>query len=141
MPWEFLESLDVLSVLFINFFYLGGAHPGSYYWSTNFDFTTGQELALSDLFAPGSAYLERISENCIQQLVEKLEFEIWEEGAAPSEENYQDWALTSQGLLIILDEYQVAPYAAGPQQVIVPYDILVDIIHPQGPIGQFSAGE
>ena len=128
---------DVLSVLFVNFFYLGGAHPGSYHWSLNYDFTTGQELSLGDLFVPGSAYLERIAEYCSEQLRQHLEFDIWEDGAAPTSENYQVWTITSGGLLIIFDEYQVAPYAAGPQQVIVPYDILTDIIHPQGPIARF----
>ncbi|MBC8506196.1 MAG: DUF3298 domain-containing protein [Anaerolineales bacterium] len=130
---------DVLSVLFVNFFYLGGAHPGSYHWSLNYDFNSGQELTLGDLFIPGSPYLERIAEFCIPQLTEKLEFDIWEDGAVPTPENYQVWALTSSGVLIIFDEYQVAPYAAGPQQVIVPYEILSDIIHPQGPIGQLAA--
>ena len=132
---------DVLSVLFVNFFYLGGAHPGSYHWSLNYDFTTGQELSLGDLFVPGSAYLERIAEYCKERLVEQLDFDIWEDGAAPTPENYQVWVMTSGGLLIIFDEYQVAPYAAGPQQVIVPYDILVDMIHPQGPIARFVGGE
>lgn len=132
---------DVLSVLFVNFFYLGGAHPGSYYWSLNFDFTTGQELGLGDLFVPGSDYLDRIAVYCIEQLNEKLDFDIWEEGAAPVVDNYLDWTLSPQGLMIIFDEYQVAPYAAGPQQVIVPYAILADIIHPQGPIGHISEGE
>ena len=129
---------DVLSLMFVNFFYLGGAHPGSYHWSVNYDFSTGQELTLGDLFIPGSPYLERISEYCIPELTEKLEFDIWEEGAVPTPENYQVWALTSEGVLIIFDEYQVAPYAAGPQQVIVPFEILIDIIHPNGPVSQLN---
>jgi len=132
---------DVLSVLFVNFFYLGGAHPGSYHWSINYDFATGQELSLGDLFIPGSPYLERISDYSIQQLNERLEFDIWEDGAEPTLENYDVWALSADGILIIFDEYQVAPYAAGPQQVIVPFDIFADIIHPQGPIGQLSRGD
>ena len=129
---------DILSVMFVNFFYLGGAHPGSYHWSVNYDFSTGQKLTLDDLFIPGSPYLERISAYCIPELTEKLEFDIWEDGAVPTPENYQVWALTSEGVLIIFDEYQVAPYAAGPQQVIVPFEILADIIHPNGPISQLD---
>jgi hypothetical protein len=132
---------DVLGVLFVNFYYFGGAHPGSSYRAINYDFTTGRELALNDLFVPGAAYLERMAEYCSEQLLARLEFEIWEDGVAPELENYQDWVVTPLGLLIVFEEYQVAPYAAGPQQVVVPYDLLTDLIHPMGPIGGFAVTE
>ncbi|MFO7584726.1 MAG: DUF3298 domain-containing protein, partial [Anaerolineales bacterium] len=45
-------------------------------------------------------------------------------GAEPLPENYRNWNLTYEGLLITFDEYQVAPYAAGMQQVLVPFDVL-----------------
>jgi hypothetical protein len=131
---------DLLAILFENLHYLGGAHPGSYHRTLNYDFTTGQQLALSDLFVPGAAYLERIAEFCLNELRRKLDPDIWESGASPTPENYQVWALTSEGLLIIFESYQVAPYAAGPQFVIVPYDLLADILQPQGPLGSFAAG-
>jgi hypothetical protein len=131
---------DVLSVLFSNLFYLGGAHPGSYHRSVNYDFTTGRVLSLGDLFVPGAPYLERIAEYCIGQLNQRLDFEIWDDGATPIPENYQVWSITAEGLLVVFDEYQVAPYAAGPQRVVVPYDVLADIIHPQGPIHGKAGG-
>jgi len=131
----------VLSVVFIGVFYSGGAHPNSVRWPLNYDFATGSELALEDLFIPGAPYLERIADYCIAQLRATLDFAIWEDGAAPLAENYQDWAVTPEGLLIIFDEYQVAPYAAGPQEVVIPYDILADILHPQGALGRFAASE
>ena len=37
--------------------------------------------------------------------------------------------------MITFDEYQVAPYAAGPQEVTVPYGALQAVIHRQGPLG------
>ncbi len=125
---------DIISVVFVNFFYLGGAHPGSYHWTVNYNFTTGQPLSLANLFTPGAPYLERIADYCVDDLNARLEFDIWMDGAAPEPENYQVWALTYDGLLVVFDEYQVAPYAAGPQQVLVPYDVLADLLHPQGPL-------
>jgi hypothetical protein len=41
-------------------------------------------------------------------------------------------------LLITFDEYQVAPYAAGPQKVAIPYSELRALINPQGPLGKLS---
>ena len=42
------------------------------------------------------------------------------------------------GIGITFDAYQVGPYAAGPQFVMVPYSALKDIINPEGPIAQFA---
>ena len=58
-------------------------------------------------------------------------------GAGASGENYDSWTITKQGLKIHFDPYQVAPYAAGPQQVTIPYSALKDIIKADGPFGQF----
>jgi hypothetical protein len=41
-------------------------------------------------------------------------------------------------LWIIFDPYQVGPYAAGPQYVLVPYSTLKDIIKSDGPVGALA---
>lgn len=125
----------VMSILFTNFWYTGGAHPGTYHRAINYDFTAVKKLSLSDLFIPSSSYLYQLSEYCIQQLGEKLDFEVWEDGAAPLAKNYQVWTITRKGLLIVFEEYQVAPYSSGPQSVFVPYTVITNIIDPEGPIG------
>jgi hypothetical protein len=55
-------------------------------------------------------------------------------GAGPDIANYDSWTITKKGLGINFDSYQVAPYAAGPQYVVVPYSTLKDIVKPDGPI-------
>jgi hypothetical protein len=60
-----------------------------------------------------------------------------EKGAAAELSNYDNWAITKKGLRITFDPYQVGPYAAGPQQVVVPYSALKEIIKPDGPVKQF----
>ena len=72
---------------------------------------------------------------------ELLEDQI-KEGAGPTAKNYESWTITPRGLGINFDSYQVAPYAAGPQFVMVPYSTLKDLIKPDGPIAaiaQFGA--
>ena len=46
--------------------------------------------------------------------------------------------ITRKGIGINFDAYQVGPYAAGPQFVLVPYSTLKDVINPEGPVGQFA---
>ncbi len=131
---------QILAIGFEIVSYFGGAHPGSHHRVLNYDLTTGNVLSLGDLFEPGSNYLDLIAEYCIQELKKNQEilFPDFEQSAGPSAENYQVWIITPDGLLVVFEEYQVAPYAAGPQSVLVPYLDLEKILDPAGPLGKFA---
>jgi hypothetical protein len=60
------------------------------------------------------------------------------DGAGPRSDNYGAWTITRKGLWITFDPYQVAPYAAGPQHVLVLYSALKPIVKPDGPIGNLA---
>lgn len=134
------QMADIWSFKFdFSFYSDGAAHPGLYSITLNYDLGQGRELALSDLFIPSSNYLEIIANECITELSKQPFFEgPFTEGAQPTPENYRNWNITPDGLMITFDEYQVAPYAAGPQKVIVPYSQLQAVINPQGPLGKFN---
>lgn len=130
----------VLSVLFNNFVFFGGIHPNTIHNAINFDFSTGQVLDIKDLFIPDSPYLEAIAEYCIRDLSTREEylFKEYKENASAKPENYRVWSMTPKGLLIIFEEYQVAPYVEGPQYVLIPYEFLENIINPDGPLNNFA---
>jgi hypothetical protein len=125
----------------------GAAHPNSYSEVINFDLKNGRQLKLSELFKPGSKYVQALSAYCIQDLRKHskkagadsmLDDDEWvQRGAGADEENFSSWTIGKKGLEITFDSYQVAPYAAGPQTVVVPYSALKDIIRPDGPLAQF----
>jgi len=122
-----------------SFYSAGAAHPGLYSITVNYDLGQDRELALSDLFLPNSNYLEAISNYCIAELSKQPGFEgPFQEGAQPTPENYRNWNIASNGLMITFDEYQVAPYASGPQTVIVPFGELKPLIDPQGSLGKIT---
>ena len=60
-----------------------------------------------------------------------------QEGAGPDAQNFRSWTISRKGLSMTFDAYQVGSYAAGPQNVLIPYSVLKDLINPDGPIGQF----
>jgi hypothetical protein len=141
-----LAQDDLVSVQFdIGSYYQGAAHPNSHTETLNYDLKNGKQLKLADLFKPGSKYLQTLSTYCITDLkkqfkeknAELLEDQL-KEGAAPTAKNYESWTITKRGLGINFDSYQIAPYAAGPQFVLVPYSALKDLIKPDGPIAGFS---
>jgi Protein of unknown function (DUF3298)/Deacetylase PdaC len=143
-----LAQDDLASMKFnVGSYYQGAAHPNSYSEVVNYDLKNGKQLKLADLFKPESKFLQEISKYCIDDLKKQskakgantlLEEGTIKSGAAPTTKNYQSWTITRKGLGINFDAYQVAPYAAGPQFVLVPYSSIKELINPEGPIGQFA---
>ena len=141
-----LAQDDLISVQFnVGSYYQGAAHPNSYTEVVNYDLKNGKQLKLSDLFKPGAKYLQAIASYCIADLKKQskakgdaLPDDQIQSGAGPTAKNYQSWKVTKKGLGINFDAYQVGPYAAGPQYVLVPYANLKDLINSEGPIGQFA---
>lgn len=134
------QTGDLWSFIFdFSFYSDGAAHPGLYSITLNYDLGQGKELTLADLFLPTSNYLGVISTYCIAELSKQSFFDTsFSEGTQPTLENYRNWNITLEGLLITFDEYQVAPYAAGPQKVTVPYSELMAVINPQGPLARLN---
>ncbi len=130
----------ILSIQFeMEGYVTGAAHPFHTSRSVNFDLEAGRDLSLSELFLPGSDYLQAISQYCIQELqTRNLDFSDFSSGAAPTPDNYRNWNITASGLLVTFDEYQVGPYAAGPQQITVPYSYLSRFILDPGPLSEYS---
>jgi hypothetical protein len=139
-----LAQDDLISIEFsVGSYYQGAAHPNTFTEVVNYDLKNGKQLKLADLFKPGSKYLQSIASYCIADLKKQakdkglLDQEIVN-GASASAKNYQSWTITKKGLGINFDAYQVGPYAAGPQFVLVPFSALKDVINPEGPVGQFA---
>jgi hypothetical protein len=139
-----LAQDDLVSIDFeVSSYFQGAAHPNSYSETLNYDLKNGKPLKLADLFKPGAKYLQPIANYCIADLKKQagekgLSPEEIDKGAAAKADNYLGWTITKKGLGIEFDPYQVGPYAAGPQFVLVPYSNLKDLINPEGPIGQFA---
>jgi hypothetical protein len=141
-----LATDELISVQFdVGSYYRGAAHPNSHSIVLNFDVKNGKTLKLADLFKPGSKYLEALSVYAIKDLKQQskakdgaLDDESIQSGAAPTAQNYDSWTITKKGLGITFDAYQVGPYVAGPQYVLVPYSALKDLVEPAGAIAAFA---
>ncbi len=117
----------------------GMAHPYHLIYTFNYNLDAGKDIALRDLFLPNTDYLGALSKYCASQLnTRNIDFQDFSQGADPSADNYKNWNITPDGLMITFDEYQVAAYVAGPQTVTVPYSELKSLIDPNGPLGSFA---
>jgi hypothetical protein len=130
------DQLSLISVrLNIEGMQAGRAHPFHLHRVLNFDLTHGKELALSDLFKPKTRYLTALAKYSNTKLNASLQ-DKWmiTKGAQPRMQNYKNWNIQADSILITFDEYQVAPYSEGPQEVEVPFSELQTLFSPQAMI-------
>lgn len=120
----------------------GAAHPNNYSETYTYDLRSGGLAAMRDLFKPGSSYLETIADYARAEVLrrfadsETAEQTKWiQDGTAGRAENYRNFLIGQDGLVILFDPYQVAPYAAGTQRVVIPYAALDRFINEGGLLG------
>ncbi len=140
------KSGNIISVLFDGYSsFAGTAHPSHFIMSVNYDLSKNKPLTLSDLFT--GKYLEIISNSSINQVIKQkkenspdeiVDTDIVKEGAAPKEENFRIFNITSDTLFISFPEYQVASYAEGEFTAAIPYSSLKTVINPSGPLSEKS---
>ncbi|MBI9043397.1 MAG: DUF3298 domain-containing protein [Anaerolineaceae bacterium] len=126
-----LISLQNISSIYIS----GAAHPYIISQSFNYDIQLDRFLELEDLFEPDSNYLGIMATICVEELLQRdIGFRGDESGVAPDPFNYMNWTLQPEGILIRFDPAQVAAYAAGPQDVLIPFENLSHLIPINSPI-------
>ena len=109
------------------------AHPFPSSQSLNFDLVQGRFLALGDLFVPDV--------NPLALILPEVETDLlardlgYTPGIAESVlEAREHWNLLPEGLRINFDVYEIGPYAAGHQNVLIPWDDLAPNISDGGPL-------
>lgn len=125
------QNKDALSILFnISAYSQGAAHPSNSV--KTFNFIQGQSVTLAHLFVPNSNYLNQIATLSRKALgKKKMTDRDWLiKGTTATQENYRNWHFTQDGLAIVFDTYQVAPYFYGPQTVKIPKSELTNWLRP-----------
>ncbi|AMV13468.1 Protein of uncharacterised function (DUF3298) [Legionella pneumophila] len=126
------QSTNALSVRFnISIYHRGAAHPSNAVKVLNF--IKNQPVQLSDLFVPGSDYLQPIADLAKKEITaKKISDENWiKEGTKPTQENYSIWHFTKKGIAIVFNTYQVAAYVYGEQTVDIPLSLISAMVKPE----------
>lgn len=102
--------------------YLGGAHPNT--TIETFAYKDGKRIEIMDVLSKEK--LLEISNYVKKELLSHKGSvpDIIEEGTLPDYQNYRNFYYDERGLIIIFEQYQVAPYSAGIIEVVIPYSIL-----------------
>jgi hypothetical protein len=126
-------------------YFAGSAHPSHDRMVFIFDKKEKRLIEPSSLFVPTSSYVGLLSKASITYFNEKnktlssddfkVDTSASNEGFAPTEANFSKILPTEKGLIVYFDEYQIAPYVAGPQEALIPYSALVSVINKEGVLG------
>ena len=125
---------DTLLSLSINDeYYTGGAHGGSGVYFINVNPQTGATFTLDNLLKPNyEDALNTLGNKVFRQTRQLAD-------TASLSENYfefpedkftlnKNYGFKQEGIVFYYNSYEIAPYAAGPTEVLIPYDELKDWI-------------
>lgn len=108
--------------------YTGGAHGNLYIATSNYEIKTGKALELDELFQDSNTALNVMSAYSYRELSEKLGDmkvdSMLRSGTTPDPDHFANIALIPQGVRVYFSPYEVAPWAAGVQQVDIPLEEL-----------------
>ncbi len=112
----------ILSILFSDYRYFGGAHGGDLRSSLTFDLKTGKQLSLEDLMIKDSGYRELINSSIKKEIKNRVESGVLFE-LADFEDIGDDPAyyLTQDAVVFYFQEYEYFPYASGIQEFPMMY--------------------
>ncbi len=137
---EYTMATSPLSVSYIYLMYEDtlGAHPNAYYRTFTFDKKTGEALHIDDLFEDDN-YLDTLSEKSREILVPQIakayempiaEFDrtMLDAGTTPFVDNFGNFYLQDQFLVIVFPPYQIGPWALGAQEARIPRAELASVL-------------
>ncbi|MHB8860428.1 MAG: RsiV family protein [Minisyncoccota bacterium] len=128
------SSPRTVSYIFTTYEDTLGAHGNMFFHTFTFDTSTGAPLALADIFAPGSSYLDTLSSISRAKLPaiigDGANASMLESGTTPDAKNFSSFFLDNNQLVLLFDPYQVAPYTAGAQTLRIPLSELSGILQP-----------
>lgn len=138
-------SMIVVSTTYYS--YMGGAHPNTTTEMFNLLLPEGRRVEFGELFTTRG--VQRVSDISIAKLKQDLmepggggDIDWVKRGAGPNARNFASFELLANKLHIVFDAYQVAAYAAGPQEVTIPLAHLKDVMrpNPRAPAASFDCG-
>ena len=122
----------LLSVVFKDYQYTGGAHGSTVQSSYTFNLNTGEEYKLKDLFNSDADYVSFISDTVRKEINERVKEGSLFEELTPFNtiREDHDFYLSDDGIVIYFQQYEYWPYAAGIQEFTVEYAALKDMLKP-----------
>ena len=123
---DFYYNDYVCFVFYIEYF-TGGAHPNHEIVTINYDKRTNSFIKIENLLEKNKDILDIFSKISRINLINNPKITVTSmmyEGTKPIKDNFKNFVFTKDGILLLFNYYQVAPYSQGEFQIIVPYSYI-----------------
>lgn len=121
----------LLSLIFLDYQYTGGAHGMTLQSSYTFDLKTGKAYNLQDLFNSDADYVLYISNIVGNRITEGVkEGTLYELTPFQAIKDDQDFYLSGNAVVVYFQQYEYFPYAAGIQEFPIDFSTLQDMLKP-----------
>jgi len=100
----------------------GQMHPINYYETINYDLREARQLRARDIFKRG--YLKSLSNYTREYLREHYvipDQDSFNRGTKPNIDNFVNWNIVPDGVLLSFEDYQVGPHTFGQPEFVVPF--------------------
>lgn len=118
---------NYVSFIFYIEYFTGGAHPNHDIVTINYDKTTDSFIKIENLLEKNKDILDIFSKISRKKLINNPKTTVTSmmyEGTKPTKDNFKNFVFTKDGILLLFNYYQVAPYSQGEFQIIVPYSYI-----------------
>lgn len=138
--WHYTAKISVevltdtlLSLSVNDEYYTGGAHGGSGVYFINLSPKTGDEFTLDNFLKPDyNEELTNLGNSIFRQTRALADTASLSESYFEFPENRfelnKNYGFKKEGIVFFYNNYEIAPYAAGPTEVLIPYEDLRDLI-------------
>lgn len=106
---------------------LGGAHPNHQISTISYDIKNNKLITINTLIEYNNNILNILS-NLSRKQLQKIEIfknadiiDMMLDGTTPIKNNFKNFVFTSNGLMLIFERYQIAPYYFGEYNITIPY--------------------
>lgn len=120
------------------------AHPAHGMETHTWTVRQPRELRLRDSFKPKTHYLRRLSQLVRAHLRaggsphSEAPPDWVDRGTEPHPDNFRAWFISENGLTILFQEYQVAPYGWGSSSVVIDFAELKPLLVQRGPVARLA---
>ncbi len=126
---------DYISYVFYISIDTGGAHPNNIILTINYDRRNNEIITIDSMTKNNDHLLNDLCIESRKQLKsnkniaqDQTSINMMLEGTKPEKNNFKNFIFGKDGLIVYFQQYQIAPYASGVFQTVIPYTILDDFI-------------
>ncbi len=123
----YFNDNDILTIYESGYYYTGGVHGSSYFEFSIYDLKTGNRILFEDIVLPEK------EQDLLQLIIADIENSDYIDFIYSIDEVFvsNNIGVNKNSISFYYNEYEIAPYVAGPYEVVLKYSEIKDFLAPE----------